>query len=87
MGWVNDFSDSTIRTIGGLDVAAAVGLIPPWTLDIASVLTPLAAVGIIALMAGAMLTHRRHGEAQQLVMNAALAEMAVIVAAGRFGDL
>ena len=87
MGWVNDFSDSTIRTIGGLEIAAAIGLILPWALDIARVFTPLAAVGIIALMVGAMLTHRRRGETQMIMMNAALAVMAVVVAVGRFGDL
>lgn len=87
MGWVNDFSDSTVRTIGGLEVAAAAGLVLPWALDIARVLTPLAALGIVAIMLGAMLTHGRRGETQMIMMNAVLAVMAVIVAVGRFGDL
>ncbi|MCP3976995.1 MAG: DoxX family protein [bacterium] len=86
MGWVGDFADSTIRTIGALEVAAAAGLILPWWLDIAPVLTPLAAVGVVAIQTGAMLTHRRRGEMRMFAMNAVLAAMAAFVV-GRFGDL
>ena len=87
MEWVEEYSDSTIRTIGVLEIAAGVGLVLPWALDIASVLTPLAAVGVVALMIGAMLTHRRRGEMQAIATNAVLALVAVVVAIGRFGDL
>ena len=87
MAWVEDFSDSTIRTIGVLELAAALGLVLPWALDIAPVLTPLAAVGVVALMIGAMLTHRRRGEMQSVMMNVVIALVALIVAVGRFGDL
>ena len=85
--WVEDFSDSTVRAIGGLELAAAVGLVLPWALDTSRVLTPLAAVGVVALMSGAMLTHRRRGEMQAIAANAVLALVAVVVAVGRFGDL
>lgn len=85
--WVEDFADSTIRTIGLLEVAAAVGLIVPWALDISPVLTPLAAVGVIALMLGAMVTHRRRGEMQAIAGNVVIALLAVVIAVGRFGDL
>ncbi len=87
MAWVEDFSDSTIRTIGLLEVAAAVGLVLPWALDIAPVLTPLAALGVLALMIGAMLTHRRRGEMQSVIMNVAIAVIALVIVVGRFGDL
>ncbi len=87
MAWVEDFSDSTIRMIGVLEVAAAVGLILPWWLDIAPILTPLAAVGVVAIMLGAIYTHRRRGEIQQVAGNVAIAIVAVVVAIGRFGDL
>lgn len=86
MGWVEDFADSTIRTIGVLEVAAAVGLIVPWWLDIATVLTPLAAVGVVAIQTGAMFIHRRRGEMQMFAVNAAIAVMAAFVV-GRLGDL
>ena len=87
MGWVGDFSDSTVRAVGGLELAAGIGLILPWWLDIAPILTPLAAVGVIAIQVGAMITHRRRGEMQMLGMNATLAVLALVVAIGRFGDL
>ena len=87
MGWVADYSDSTIRAIGGLELAAGIGLIFPWWLDIAPVLTPLAALGVVAIQVGAMLTHRRRGEMQMLAMNAMIGVVAVVVAIGSFGDL
>ena len=87
MGWVADYSDSTIRAIGGLELAAGIGLIFPWWLDIAPVLTPLAALGVVAIQVGAMLTHRRRGEMQMLAMNAMIGVVAVVAAIGRFGDL
>lgn len=87
MAWVGDFSDSTIRLIGLLEVAAGVGLILPWWLDIAPIFTPLAAVGVVAIMLGAMFTHRRRGEMQMIVGNVMLGVMAAVIAIGRFGDL
>lgn len=85
MAWTEDYSDATIRTIGALELAAAVGLVLPWALDIAPVLTPLAAVGVVALMAGAMMTHRRRHE--PMVTNIAIALAAIVVAVGRFATL
>jgi DoxX-like family len=49
---VEDFSGGTVKVIGTLEVLAAVGLILPAALDIAPVLLPLAAVGLVVLMAG-----------------------------------
>jgi hypothetical protein len=45
-GWVEDFSAGTVRTIGTLEVLAAVDLILPAILGIAPVLVPVAAVGL-----------------------------------------
>lgn len=87
MGWVGDYSDSTVRTIGALEVSAGIGLVLPWLLDIAPVLTPLAALGVVAVMIGAALTHRRRGEMQMIVNNVVLGVVAIAVAVGRFGDL
>ena len=87
MGWVEDYSDSTVRGVGAAEVAAGLGLIFAWWLDIAPILTPLAALGVIAVQVGAIMTHRRRGETQMLAMNGAIAIAALIVAIGRFGDL
>ena len=85
MGFVEDFSAGTVKAIGTLEILAAVGLILPAALDIAPVLVPLAAVGLVLLMVGAIITHIRRHEAQAIGVNLALLALAVLVAWGRFG--
>jgi uncharacterized membrane protein YphA (DoxX/SURF4 family) len=85
MGWATDFSAGTIKTIGGLEVLAAIGLILPAALNIAPVLVPLAALGLVIVMIGAVVTHGRRREAQSIVMNIVLLVLAVVVVWGRFG--
>jgi hypothetical protein len=87
MGWVEDHDDNTVRLIGGAEVAAGAGLILPWWLGVAEVLTPLAAVGVALIHAGAFLTHRRRGDPQVMAMNTVLFIVAVVLAGVRFGDL
>ena len=59
--WVEDFSAGSIKAIGALEILAAVGLILPAVLDIAPVLVPLAALGLVLIMVGAAITRiRRH---------------------------
>ncbi len=85
MAWTQDFSQPMIRIIGTLEVLAAVGLILPALLDIAPILVPLAATGLVLLMAGAAITHLRRKEPQIMVANLVLLVLAAIVAWGRFG--
>jgi hypothetical protein len=85
MGWVDDFSAGSIKAIGTLEVLAAVGLILPAALDIAPVLVPLAAVGLLLLMLGASITHLRRHEARGLVVTLVLLAVAAVVVWGRFG--
>ncbi len=85
MGWAEDFSAGTVKAIGTLEVLAAVGLILPAALGIAPVLVPLAAVGLVLLMAGAIITHLRRHEAQGRVVTLVLLALAALVAWGRFG--
>src|SRR5258707_554946 len=54
--YVADFSDSQVKGIGTLELLAAIGLIVPPILHVATFLTPLAAVGLILLMGGAIAT-------------------------------
>ena len=82
MAWVDDFSANTVKTIGGLEVLGALGLILPWALNIASVLTPLAAVGFAIIMAGAIVVHVRRKE--PFIPQIVLLILAVVVAWGRF---
>ncbi|MGW0336112.1 DoxX family protein [Streptomyces sp. NPDC003011] len=85
MGWAEDFPPGLIKTIGLLEVLAAIGLILPAAVDIAPVLVPLAASGLALTMFGAAITHSRRGELQSVVVNVVLLALAVFVAWGRFG--
>lgn len=84
-GFVEDFSPAAVKAIGALELLAGVGLVLPAALDIAPVLVPLAALGLVLLMVGAMITHLRRHEASAVVVNLAILALAVFVAWGRFG--
>ena len=83
--FVEDFSAGTLKAIGVLEILAGVGLILPAALDIAPVLVPLAAVGLVLLMIGAIATHLRRHETRAMVAPLAYLALAVLVAWGRFG--
>jgi hypothetical protein len=84
-GWAQDFSDGTVKGIGGLEVLAALGLVLPALLNVGTVLVPLAAAGLFVLMAGAAITHARRGEKTNVIVNAILGILAAGVAIARFG--
>jgi uncharacterized membrane protein YphA (DoxX/SURF4 family) len=82
---LEDFSAGAIKAIGVLEIMAALGLILPAAFGIAPILAPLAAVGLVLLMAGAAITHLRRSEGRAIVVTLALLAMAAVVAWGRFG--
>ena len=84
-GWINDFSAGAVKGIGALEVLAAMGLILPALFDIVPVLVPLAALGLVLLMAGAVITRIRRHEAKPMVADLAYLALAAFVAWGRFG--
>ena len=83
--WVEDFSAAAVTTIGVLEILAAFGLVLPALTGVAPVLTPVAALGIGLLMAGAGVVHFRRGEFAFIGVVAVLAGAAAFVAWGRFG--
>lgn len=85
MPYVEDFRDAQIKGIGALELLAVIGLVVPPLLHIATFLTPLAAVGLILLMGGAIFTHLRRSEPQMAAVNVVLLVLAAVVAIGRFG--
>jgi len=85
MAWVVDASDAQVKGIGALEVLAAVGLVAPPLVHITTFFTPLAAVGVMLLMLGAMATHVRIGERERIWVNVLLLVLAAVVAVGRFG--
>jgi DoxX-like family len=66
-------------------VLVASAFLLPAVTGVATVLIPLAAVGLALLMVGAAATHRRRGELPMIGINAALLLLAVVVAWARFG--
>ena len=66
----------------------AVGVILPWALNIAPVLTPIAALGLALVMVGALITHARRGEIKQTgIVNSVIMVIALAVAVIRFTQL
>lgn len=84
MGWTDDYSPTMIKTIGAVELLAAIGLVLPALTGIAPILVPLAATGLVIVMIGAILTHARRNELQAIGINAALLALAAFVAVGRF---
>jgi uncharacterized membrane protein len=62
MPWVSDFDSGQIRLIGLAELLGGIGLVVPWWTGILPILTPLAALGLTAIMLGAVQTHRRRHE-------------------------
>jgi uncharacterized membrane protein YphA (DoxX/SURF4 family) len=83
--WTADFSLVTVRFIGLVEFAAALGLILPAATGIAPVLTPIAASGLVMVMLLAAITHVRRKEPGAIAFNAVLLILAALVAWGRFG--
>ncbi len=87
MAYVEDFSAGAVKGIGAAELLGALGVILPWASGIAKVLTPLAATGLVLVMIGAVLTHLRRKEGNQVGVPLALLILALVVAIGRFADL
>ncbi|MEU8921822.1 DoxX family protein [Kitasatospora sp. NPDC048545] len=83
--WVEDFGAGAVKAIGAVEVLAAVGLVLPAVLDIAPVFVPLAAVGLVLLMAGAAAVRARRREYGLVVVDAVYVLLAAFVVWGRLG--
>ncbi|MEU6080187.1 DoxX family protein [Streptomyces sp. NPDC047108] len=92
---VAPFPLAVIRTTAVCELLAVAGLILPWATGIAPVLTPVAAVGLSVVMAGALISHgsllradraagRGSAEAKNVAANLVILVLCVFVAAGRF---
>lgn len=83
--WVNHFRPGFVKALGGIEILAAIGLILPALLDIAPVLVPLAATGLVTIMIGAAIVTWRLRESMHALLNLAYLALAAFVAWGRFG--
>lgn len=82
-GWVHDVPLPVIRLTGVAEVLGAAGLILPRALDIAPVLTGLAAVGLAIAMLGGIVVHARRREDKEVAVNVVLLLLTLFVAVGR----
>ncbi|MBO1413046.1 DoxX family protein [Streptomyces sp. FH025] len=83
--WVEDFSAGGVKAIGAVEVLAAVGLVLPAVLDVAPVFVPLAALGLVLLMAGAAAVRLRRQEYRLVAVDVLYIVLAAFVAWGRLG--
>jgi hypothetical protein len=84
--WAEDFTDAQVKLIGAVELMGGVGLVAPPLLGTAEILTPIAAVCLALLWAGAVAKHVRRKELKEFVPAAVLVVLAAFVAYGRFGD-
>jgi hypothetical protein len=81
--WANDFKPEHIKLIGVFEVLAVVGMIGVLLTPSLAMLTPLVAVGMALVMAGAIATHLRRSEYFNMVGNATWLGFALFVAYGK----
>jgi uncharacterized membrane protein YphA (DoxX/SURF4 family) len=73
-----------LKIIGTLEVLGGLGLIlPAWT-RVMPILSPLAALGLVVIMIGVVVSHARQGESKQTVATSVVTLLVAFVAIGRF---
>lgn len=83
--WVTGASPAFVRTLGVLELLAAVGLVVPPLVDVAPGTVAVTAVCWVALMIGAIVTHARHRESAFVALTTVYLVVAAFVAWGRLG--
>lgn len=83
--WTALAGTRVVRTLGTLEILAAVGLILPAVVDVAPMLVPVTALCWVLLMIGAMVTHVRLDEAKFVTLNLVYLALAAFIVWGRFG--
>lgn len=80
MGWVDQIPMPAVRTIGTLEVLGAAGLILPPLTGIAPGLAIAAAIGLVLIQVGGIVTHLSRGEGREIGLNVALLVTAAVTA-------
>lgn len=80
MGWVDTVPMPLVKTIGGLEVLGALGLILPPLTGIAVFLAIAAAIGLVLVQIGGMALHLSRGEVRETGLNIVLLVLAAVAA-------
>jgi uncharacterized membrane protein YphA (DoxX/SURF4 family) len=81
--WVDAVSTPGFKLIGLLEFLGAVGIVLPMAIDVLPILTPVAAIGLVMTMLGAMGLHIQRKEYDAIKKNIPLLLLALFVAIGR----
>ncbi|MEP0005287.1 MAG: DoxX family protein [Balneola sp.] len=81
--WVDVVSTPGFKLIGLLEFLGAVGIVLPMAIDVLPILTPVAAIGLVMTMLGAMGLHIQRKEYDAIKKNIPLLLLALFVAVGR----
>lgn len=81
--WVDAVSTPGFKLIGLLELLGAVGVVLPMAIDVLPILTPIAAIGLVMTMLGAMGLHIQRKEYDAIKKNVPLLLLALFVAVGR----
>lgn len=84
--WTRGADPVFVKSLGILEILAAIGLVLPAVLDVAPVMVPVTAACWVALMIGAMITHGRLGQAKLVMVNMVYLALALFIVVGRFGS-
>jgi len=84
MPWVGQVPAGVVKLLGITDLLGAIGLVLPALLRIKPQLTPIAAIGALALMICAIIFHVSRGEAAVIGANIVAAVVAGFIIWGRF---
>jgi hypothetical protein len=84
MAYITAIPTGFRRLIGVAEILAGIGLALPTLTGILAWLTPLAAMGLIIVMVGAVIFHIPRKEYPNIVFNLVLLALAAFVAYGRF---
>ena len=80
------YAKGFLKFTGLLELLGGLGLILPRWLNIAPILTPLAAAGLAIIMLGAIVTHLQASELQQAVLLSVFPVLLAIVTFARWGE-
>ena len=84
IGWVKDYSGSTIRFIGSCEFLGGIGLVAPMAFGILPILTPIAATCLAVVMILATRAHLQRKEFKKTPFDLIMCILTIFIAVERF---